>query len=78
MRRLVASKRQRLQDRWARLQDAEDDGGAFAGAHEASKALRQEFPVAAHQWRETLGALITRRHQLVVSTASLFRLGPKV
>lgn len=78
VRRLVAAKRQRLQDQWARLHDAEGDSGAFAAALELSKALRQEFPVAAHRWGDTLGALITRRHQLVVSTASLFRLGPKV
>jgi hypothetical protein len=77
-RRMVAAKRQRLQEQWARVEEAQKPNGALAQALELAKMLRNEFPTLSHSWRAVLGGLITRRHQLVVSVSSLYRLGPKV
>jgi hypothetical protein len=77
-RRMVAAKRQRLQERLARVEEAQKPDGVLARALELAKQLRNEFPTLSHNWREVLGRLITRRHQLVVTVSSLYRLGPKV
>ena len=77
-RRVLAAKRQRLQERRAQLDAAAMPGGTFAEGMELGKEHRKAFPEAAFHCRDVLGRLVTRRHQLVVSAFAHFRLEPKV
>jgi hypothetical protein len=78
VRRVVAAKRLRLQDKRSHLERASHSDGVFSQGMLLGKEQRRLFPEAMHSWRELLGRLISRHHQLVISAFSHFRLEPKV